>query len=85
MFMYCIILDSIILRSIGIPIHTFMVNEEAKDILKRQQPSLFHDENNPPYEFSAKWRTSFFGQHRFSVQQIGMKKKVMTDVYSSMY
>ena len=65
-------------RSLGIPIETWMVKSDAREILHDFYPNDFPDPaatsiENFPFKASSTWLRSFFARHGFSLRKIGTR------------
>ena len=72
------------LRSIGIPVETYMLTYEGRVWLKQRYPLLFMNETEEefkePFAFSCTWRIAFCERHHFSLRRITTKKKIMRNI-----
>ena len=67
------------LRDLGIPVETYMVQEEARNIHRKTYPTLWTTLTEP-FKFSNNWMSAFFRRFGFSRRVIGMKKKIMKNM-----
>ena len=79
------------LRSLGVPVETWMIREEAKRIFRKKAPekypteadiSIFGDEElEYPLKMSNHWMRNFLERHNFSYRKLStkMNKKAVTE------
>ena len=58
---------------VGVPVETWMVSDEEKDILHKLYPLSFPDPSelsDNPFKFINNWQKGFFKRHKFSLRKI---------------
>ena len=65
-----------------VPVDTWMVAYEGKDILRKIYPLSFpapSEFSDYPFKFSNNWKKGFFKRHNFSLIKISKRKNFTTD------
>ena len=69
-------------RKVGVPLETWVVSNEGKDILHKLYPLSFPapiEFSDYPFRFGDNRQKRFFKRHKFSLRKISKRKNFTTD------
>ena len=69
-------------RKVGVPVETWMVSDEGKDILHKLYPLSFPDPSefsDYPFKFINNWQKGLYYRHNLSLRKIAKRNNFTTD------